>query len=242
MTAAPPRDRRLRSYVRAVETRFCRHRGTPRIVSPREFSLMLEWFERGIPVSVVVRALDEAFASAGPDGIGSLSYLRAPVDRSFRRYREARLGEAEPGGPVVAITLEEAREMLGLARDRIRRAAGQDERGADDMASVARGLERHLLRLASGPAGAPLPDLASLERSLLRLDGKLLKAAVRRLGPEEIARLREEAERELAPHRELMAPAIFSRTVERHFRRLLRRATDLPELSLFARPSPTASP
>lgn len=228
-------DRSLRAYCRELESIFHRLRGAPGVVSPRDFGLMLEWFERKIPLAVVAEAMEEAFAGAGPDGIGTLAYLRRPVDRLFRHYREARLGTAEGGAATAVLGVQEVAAFLRRSLERVR--AVHERFGGDsrEMRLVVRGLERLLAPVAgTGDTGTTvLLDLEKMERALARLDRCLMAGILDRLDHGEQGRLRREAEAALAPYREVMSPSVLGGSVERRFHQELRRIMDLPELSLF---------
>jgi hypothetical protein len=214
-----------------VETRFRQLGGSARLVSPREFALILEWFERRVPLPVVRSALEEAFA--GGEGIGSLAYLRRPVERLFRAYRESRLGASAADG-AATVTRGELREHLGGALGAVRREAARPGPAAGTFEEVASELSRLVEEAAEGEAGEGAPGLEALETRLARLDGRLLEAVRQRLGETRCASLASEAETHLAPHRGAMSAEVYERTLERHAERLLRSALGLPELSLFA--------
>jgi hypothetical protein len=229
MAGSNGEERGLRAYARAVETRFRQLGGSARLVSPREFALILDWYERSVPLHLVLGALEEAFSKE--EGIGSLGYLRRPVDRLFRSYREARLGGAPEGG-AATVTRGELRAFLGRARAAVSRAAAGP--AGESLLRIAAGLESLAQEAAAGPEEEGAPGLETMEARLAELDALLLEAARERLGEEECARLAREADERLAPHREVMSEEVYLRTRERHARRLIRRALELPELSLFA--------
>jgi hypothetical protein len=228
-------ERDLRDYVRELEARFHRLRGAPGVVSPRDFALMLEWYERRIPLAVILEAMTEAFARAEPEGIGTLAYLRRPVDRRFRHYREARLGAGSGDAASSALQVREIATFLRRSLDRVRDAGKRHGGDSRELRLVIRGLERLLDHV--GPVenrgAATLPDLEKLERALARLDRHLLAAILSWLDAGERERLRRAAESSLSPYREAMSPTVLRRSVERRFHQGLRQATNLPELSLF---------
>lgn len=233
MSEAGGEEHELRVYARAVETRFRQLGGSARLVSPREFALILDWFERRIPLHLVIGALEKAFA--GEEGIGSLTYLRRPVDRLFRSYREARLGSSGGGGGGEAtVTRGELRVFLGEAREAVTLAAAREGPGAAALAEVAEGLEELAAAADEGDAAEGAQGLEAVEARLAELDALLLAAARERLGEKECARLARRAHERLQAHRGAMSEEVFERTRERHTRRLLRSALTLPELSLFA--------
>src|SRR4029077_10459400 len=62
-----PRTESMRSgeagdeYFRAVEEEFVRRRGAAMLLSPRDWSLIGEWQEAGVPLRVVLQAINNIF-------------------------------------------------------------------------------------------------------------------------------------------------------------------------------------
>ena len=49
------------AYYRAVEEAFVRRRGAAMLLSPRDWSLIGEWIDVGVPLRVVLQAIDNIF-------------------------------------------------------------------------------------------------------------------------------------------------------------------------------------
>ena len=90
-----------RAYYGAVEAAFIRRRGTPFLLSPRDFALVREWRALGIPFPVVERGIDEAFSRREERGaagrVNALSYCRDAVLVAWERAAETAVGRG--GGP-----------------------------------------------------------------------------------------------------------------------------------------------
>mgnify|MGYP001385354622 CR=1 FL=1 len=50
-----------RDYYAAAEAAFVRRRGTPFLLSPKDFALLKEWRALGVPLEAVEAGIDEAF-------------------------------------------------------------------------------------------------------------------------------------------------------------------------------------
>jgi hypothetical protein len=91
------------SYYRSVEDLFSSLRGTPHVLSPRDFQLLRSWWREGVPLAAVASGLTEVFAQnrEREDGnpVVSLSYCRHAVKRNAKRLAEMRTGQsdADPG-------------------------------------------------------------------------------------------------------------------------------------------------
>ena len=86
-------------YFARVEEHFGRRRGGPLVLSPKDWRLLEQWHETGIPLRVVLRGINQAFdrfSTSGPrpDRINSLRYCEQEVQAAWEDYRGAqRRGE-----------------------------------------------------------------------------------------------------------------------------------------------------
>src|SRR5437762_12916287 len=80
-------------------------RGTPFILSAKDWVLMKKWHDEGVPLPVVIEAIDTVFekneASGRKKVISSLSYCRHAVKEIWEERRELAVGDG-------SITPEEA--------------------------------------------------------------------------------------------------------------------------------------
>lgn len=72
-----------RAYYGAAEAAFIARRGTPFLLSPKDFALLKEWRALGIPIEAVEAGLDDAFTRraerAAAGRVNSLSYCRDAI-------------------------------------------------------------------------------------------------------------------------------------------------------------------
>ena len=226
-------------YFRAVEEEFVRRRGAAMLLSPRDWSLIGEWKEAGVPLRVVLQAINnifDAFERRAPAGrrINSLSYCKQEVLALHDLYRTLRAVEAgRPRGPGEAAGSSAAVRHLGRLARRIRDSmALASEAGRDRLvASLARvGAE---LKLVRKEIKAGVLDPRALEERLRGCDEELLVAVRASLPAAEVARLEEAAERALGASAGRMSAEARERTRLAHQARFLREAAGLPRLTLF---------
>src|SRR6266496_1470135 len=89
-----------RHYYQAAEAAFIRRRGTPFLLSPRDFAQLREWRALGVPLEAIEQGIDEAFsrredASSMPCSIASSGTPRARHSLSCAKSR----GERRKGVP-----------------------------------------------------------------------------------------------------------------------------------------------
>jgi len=91
------------NYFTEIEDEFVKRRGSHLLVSPLDWSLMEMWKQRGIPLHIVLRGINDSFdgydtrASRGRK-VNSLFYCQQEVESLFLEYCDSRVGsESAPG-------------------------------------------------------------------------------------------------------------------------------------------------
>jgi hypothetical protein len=196
---------------------------------------MASWRDAGIPLRVVLQALDNVFASRSASHpsrpVLSLSYCQHAVKEAFDSWREAQVGApagaaepaAEPGPNETAGCLE------GWARALLV-AAGESHLAG---ASLQRTAER-LRQMAAAVQAVDPPSLAQMEEELESLEDLLLDELLAELAPASRQELEEEAARELAPLEGRLTERAYRATFQVHLRARLRARHSLPRLTLYA--------
>ena len=213
-----------RAYYAAVEAAFIRRRGTPFLLSPRDFALLQQWRALGIPLEIVERGIDEAFSRREERGavgrINALAYCRDAVLVAWERAAQTAVGkgsgrgEAPTDAPAALARLQG--ELASIARRR------------PDLAPALEAAGQSLERL--GRAGKP-PD--SAEASLARLDKKLAGELYEAMPEADRSAIDGEVERLLAGARVRMDEAAAEKTARAVRRRAVRERLALPRLTLL---------
>ena len=118
-------------YFLEIESHFAHRRGTPFVLSAKDWVLMKKWAEDGIPLPVVIEALDSVFDKQEEKGkkVNSLSYCRHAVKEMWDERRALQVGaegaspEEDPGQrlELLAAALEAA--SAGAFAPRVRKLA-----------------------------------------------------------------------------------------------------------------------
>jgi hypothetical protein len=213
-----------RRYYQAAEAAFIRRRGTPFLLSPRDFAQVKEWRALGVPLEAIERGIDEAFSRreerAVVGRVNSLAYCRDAVLEAWERRAEAEIGRsaARSRKPV---DIAAAIERLGSA---LRELRGRRPDLAEPLDSALRSLER---LAQSGKAAG------EAEVSLARLDKRLAKELYGALPGGERARLDSDVERTLSRAGLRVDAETARRTSSALTRRKLRESLELPRLTLL---------
>lgn len=86
-------------YFLEIEAHFAHRRGTPFILSAKDWALMRKWAEEGIPLPVVIEAIDSVFEKNETSGrnkiVSSLSYCRHAIKELWDARRDLYVGGSE---------------------------------------------------------------------------------------------------------------------------------------------------
>ncbi|HEX8633953.1 MAG TPA: hypothetical protein VF703_07350 [Pyrinomonadaceae bacterium] len=246
------------NYFTEIEDAFSRRRGKHLFVSPLDWSLMETWKDRGIPLHIVLRGVEQSFDSyeAKPRrrSVKSLFYCQEEVEAQYAEWLESQLGATQAGGAPATTEETPAQEAsaatgngalpfpreviaghLAEARARVERA-GAEQAARGDAGELCEALARAATRLSDLEkdfAAAARPDAEQLEGALNDLDNLLDRSVRAALPPARLEARRAEAAAQLEPYRKRMERATYEQTLDSLLAKLLREDCNLPRLSLF---------
>jgi hypothetical protein len=208
------------AYFSAIETEFIRRRGTPFLLSPKDYALARRWFTLGIPIADVCVGIGEAFDRREERGaigrVNSLSYCEGAVLEAWERRASARVGKSEASSPI---------EDVGARLAAMERAlAIVDTRFGEAVAPVVRSL---------GRLGASDKTAEETERALSRLEKKLLREIEGTLTQGERDALSADVDGRLGRDAGGMEETALRRTRDVLTRQRLREVYRVPRLSLL---------
>jgi hypothetical protein len=87
----------LSDYFTEIEALFARRRGTPFIVNAKDWALMKKWNGDGVPLAIVLEAIDSVFDKfdAKDRKVNGLSFCRHAVKELWDDRRELQVGAHE---------------------------------------------------------------------------------------------------------------------------------------------------
>ncbi len=183
------------SYGTRVEDAFIAERGTPFLLSPKDWHLISGWRESGIPADTVIRAVRGAFERKRSRGdlskISSLSYCANAVEVLWEMERRGLVGSHSHKGGDHAASFDAAPRLRELAAaltaEELPVPAGADAVAAREALREAREAVEEL-DSASG--------LDALEEALGKVERSLGRKLEKALGEGERERLGREVEEE----------------------------------------------
>ena len=205
-------------YFLEIEARFAERRGTPFLFSAKDWSLMKSWSDDGIPLSIVLEAIDKCFDNSVQAGrrrtISSLSYCRHAVKDLWGERKDLFVGDAE------TIPEQSTVEILARLGESLRNVAAANTH-------LSRPLESAAMRITSLRGAGP-----EIEAALIEVENTLLGELGECLSAEDRTGIEGEIGEMMAGISSLDAKAM-ERTRDANFRRLMRSRFGLPRLSLF---------
>jgi hypothetical protein len=245
------------NYFTEVEEEFVRRRGKPLLVSPMDWALIESWKNTGIPLHVVLRAINQAFDAYESRArrhrkVNSIFYCQQEVEATFAQYRLAQVGAPpEPADEHGPPAQPEARGKAdrqaaavfpkSILLDFFSRSDGElaaaltqaEQAGQTDVADALRRARARLEEITREVEHASRADTEAIERDLDGIDRVILDALAALAGQRGIERIRSEAESQLRPYRKKMDRAVYDQTVKNFIARRLRESHSVPRLSLF---------
>lgn len=240
------------NYFTEVEEEFVRRRGKHLLISNLDWALVETWKDAGIPLHIVLRAINESFDAYDARAqkyrkVNSIFYCQQAVEASFAEYRLAQVGggdqtqavsgetsSEQPASDQSAFPKEVILEFLARCEEELRLIGSRalDEGRTEIENAIARARAR-LSEIVLEIIGSPRVDAEALERDLDAIDRMILEAAARERGEEELKKIRVEAASQLRSYRKKMDKAIYEQTVQNFVSRRLREINNIPRLSLF---------
>jgi hypothetical protein len=206
-----PPDAPPETYFQEIEAHFALRRGTPFILNAKDWALMKKWYGDGVPLPVVIEAIDAVFERNETSGrkkvISSLSYCRHSIKELWNDRQNLYVGAGE-------VTPEAGPEAL------LEALAAQLE-----SSEVAAPFAARVRALASEKS------VPKIEERMIDLERELVEAFIA-ADPASIDAIRADIAVALGDTSKLDAKT-RARTEEANLRRLIREKFGLPRLTLF---------
>ena len=190
-------------YFLEIESHFAARRGTPFILSAKDWVLMKKWRDEDVPLAVVIEAIDQVFEKNEASGrrkvINSLSYCRHAVKELWQDRKDLYAGSGD------AAPEERPLELL--------------ETLASDLEVVTPEFASRVRALASEKS------VPAIEERLIDLEHELVEHLLATSSDAESIR----AEAAMPG----LDEKVRARTEEANLRRLVRERFSLPRLTLF---------
>ena len=223
-------------YFQLIEDYFVQKRGNPMLLSPKEWALIREWHDAGIPGEVVLRAIDRGFASKKEEFESpvSLKYFNRIVKSEYKRYLKSQEGltNETKEAALDSANIEQFLERLvkGLQESSEQAAIA----GNRAMAELLQGCREKLSGDVLIPfKETPNSDLQRVEHQLATLEKEIEKVLLQTVSDSQLNTFKEDAMRDLKSFEEKIDLPVYQEMVTRALIKSVRKLYNIPRLSLF---------
>jgi hypothetical protein len=233
------------NYFTEIEERWQQCRGTVTLLSPLDWALIESFQDSGIPLEVVLRGMEAAFAKQAKrqgkvQKVNSLSYCAQAILSEFERFQEGAVGKHEPANSASTQAQGERENLVQM----MERTAGQlvqvSERIGREGLSLADGffesIAETLQSLKEEVIASTHLDFEQLELRLSMLEDKILATLFAALSNEVLLGLRTEVNQELIRHRRGLKAEHLAMLEKKMMSKKLLERFGVPRLSLFYMP------
>lgn len=217
------------NYFTEIEDTFVRRRAKHLLLSPIDWAMIEGWRDRGIPLHIVIRAIENVFdgfdKNPGPRSIKGLLYCKEEVEAQFLEWTTMQAGKSkeavDDGAP--EFSPERIVEHIRTVVAELRRS--QNPELSED---IARAIVR-LEKLAVDHSN----DLATADQSLSDIENFLEHALLTHLDEARLTEAKKEVAAQLRPFKSEMKPEAYEQTSRVMLLKRLRDEEGIPRLSLF---------
>lgn len=218
------------NYFTEIEDTFVRRRGRNLLLSPIDWAMIEGWQERGVPLHIVLRAIETVFdnfeKNPGPRTIKSLMFCREEVEAQFAEWLSSQVGKHETSGqPVLegAFSREAIEKHIDHAIESLRSARNE---------SLKEDLERAASRLQELKANLT-DDFETVDKSLMDIEGFLDHSLLSNSDKAHLKALEREVTSQLKGYKSAMDKEAYEQTYRLMLLKRLREEVDIPRLGLF---------
>ncbi|MDQ4121082.1 MAG: hypothetical protein M3209_06515 [Acidobacteriota bacterium] len=234
------------NYFSEIEELFVRKRGKNLLLSPLDWALIESWKERGVPLAIVLRAIEAVFEKAEAEparkrAIKSLLYCRDAVEQEYENWLAGQIGaenekektqneEAEAAGKFENVPAGQGEIFahLQLAAKQLRQPALNLNHNWQKISTEVLALLERARKEFHQNA-----DLEKLETLLSELDRRIDNALLESFPAEKKSELEKENDAQLRPYKNRMTEAVYRQTLRTLLLKSLREKAEIPRLSLF---------
>ena len=216
------------NYFTEIEETFIRRRGKNLFLSPIDWALMETWQETGIPLHVVIRAIEQVFdnfeKNPTPRTIKGLMFCREEVEAQYQEWLKAQAGKSsEDPQPDEHHSIEFICEHITGLVGSLQKLQHPE---------LAEDLERACTRLGEIKDNLN-GDHELLDKSLSDVEHLLDEALLKKSNRETFKSIESEVTAQLRPYRGTMEKSAYESTMRLMLLKRLREEIGVPRLSLF---------
>jgi hypothetical protein len=233
------------NYFTEIEEHWQQCRGTVTLLSPLDWALIESFQDSGIPLEVVLRGMEAAFAKQAKrqskvQKVNSLSYCAQAILSEFERFQESAVGKHEAGELASKQDQSERENLVQMMERTACQLVHVSERIRREGLSLTNGffesIAETLQSLKQEVIASTHLDFEQLEMRLSTLEDKILATLFAALDDEVLLDLRTEVNQELNRHRRGLKAEHLAMLEKKMMSKKLLERFGVPRLSLFYMP------
>ena len=205
---------------------------------------MESWKQQGIPLHIVLRAIEKAFDSfesrPRKRSVKTLLYCQEEVEAQYAEWLESRVGASESPSesPVdnsrTPFSFDAIQRHLQQTRTLLQRLANsRNEIGDAEFSETLTRATQRLTELEDDLSNGGVLNTRRLEDSLTSVERMLNDALTAAISAEDLQAITTEIKSELKPYRSQMERPVYEQTLNNLLLKRLREKFGVPRLSLF---------
>jgi len=216
------------NYFTEIEETFIRRRAKNLFLSPLDWALMEAWQDGGVPLHIVIRAIEQVFdnfdKNPGPRSIKGLMFCREEVEAQYEEWLKAQAGKPVEASEVSApFNVSEIRDHLHGLSASLKLSSTAD---------LAEDIDRACVRLVE-IADNINDNLEQVDLSLKDVESLLDEALLSKSDRGRFETVKKKTDKELRPYKATMPPESYKSTHRLMLLKRLREEENIPRLSLF---------
>lgn len=216
------------NYYTEIEETFVRRRGRNLLLSPIDWALIEDWQQRGIPLHVALRAIENVFDGFDKKPktrtIKGLLYCREEIEAQYEEWLRSQAGKSEGSDA------ENGRLSVEAAADHINHFI--EELRSLEISALHEDLTRAIARLESLRSDLDR-DAANVDKSLADIEHFLDNALLTNSDKVHLKKLEREVAEQLKTYKAGMEAEAFANTFELMLLKKLRETYGIPRLTLL---------
>jgi hypothetical protein len=237
------------NYFTDIEETFIRRREKHLLLSPLDWALIESWQDRGIPLRIVLRGIENVFDSIEKNPnrkktVKSLVYCKEEIESLYAVWLETQVGKNKQQ------KTREPAEIKKVENNQISEPPGSNLFSGEAIITHLENVTEAINRAKAKTNGqlrqtleqvfselekqkVSYRDAESLEEELNRLESLIDDALIKNLEKTVFKKIKGEVKNNLAGHRAKMEKEVYQRTFDLMLYKKLREKADIPRLSLF---------
>jgi hypothetical protein len=225
-------------YFTEIEHYFSRKRAFPTLLTAKEWFLVQSWWEEGIPLSIIKRAIDSIAQKIDcSERKISLFYCKSEVLKEWKSYKRAITSTTASAAdePAFSISINRVQEhvdtLIRMLETIIQEAPAEYQSLCDVFKKQISALRKLKAKYVKDSINAEEYD--TIETALCTMEQSMMKKIVKKLPDSVFNEILLEAKQTLSQHRAVISQVAYEQTLQNFIRKTLMKILHVPRFSMY---------